>query len=254
MAFGKVVLTDDGQGPNEHITVAIKGQPAGTPTPTPTPTSNPDGKSESDCESKSNCESDPDTNSGPTLSIDDVSIAEGTLRHDRCRLYCHALPNWRPQRRHGPVTVDFATEDDTATAPRTTPRPAERLPSRPGETSKTISVPVIGDHDFEPDETFYRQSVGSNQARHRRDGQGIGTIVNDDAPPTQALNLSTRMRVSTGDRVGIGGFIVTGPVPKQSRHPCYRTDAWLASNIPDLLADPVLELHGPSGLRDRHEQ
>ena len=30
----------------------------------------------------------------------------------------------------------------------------------------------------------------------------------------QAINLSTRMRVQTGDNVGIGGFIITGTAPK----------------------------------------
>src|SRR5205823_65825 len=33
-------------------------------------------------------------------------------------------------------------------------------------------------------------------------------------PAAQALNLSTRMRVETGDNVGIGGFIITGSAPK----------------------------------------
>ena len=33
--------------------------------------------------------------------------------------------------------------------------------------------------------------------------------------PAQALNLSTRMRVETGDNVGIGGFIITGSAPKE---------------------------------------
>ena len=31
----------------------------------------------------------------------------------------------------------------------------------------------------------------------------------------QALNLSTRMLVGTGNNVGIGGFIITGTAPKQ---------------------------------------
>lgn len=31
----------------------------------------------------------------------------------------------------------------------------------------------------------------------------------------QLLNMSTRFRVETGDRVGIGGFIVRGPGQKR---------------------------------------
>ena len=32
---------------------------------------------------------------------------------------------------------------------------------------------------------------------------------------TQAINLSTRMRVQTGNNVGIGGFIISGSAPKR---------------------------------------
>jgi uncharacterized repeat protein (TIGR01451 family) len=65
-------------------------------------------------------------------------------------------------------------------------------------------------------------------------------------PPTaaQALNLSTRMRVQTGANVGIGGFIITGTGPK---HVLLRAigPSLTASGVPNALADPVLELHGP---------
>jgi hypothetical protein len=61
-------------------------------------------------------------------------------------------------------------------------------------------------------------------------------------PAAQALNLSTRMFVQTGDNVGIGGFIITGSVPKQ-----VVVRAVGASSVPGALADPVLELHGPPG-------
>jgi hypothetical protein len=50
------------------------------------------------------------------------------------------------------------------------------------------------------------------------------------------------MFVQTGDNVGIGGFIITGSVPKQ-----VLVRAVSASNVPGALADPVLELHGPPG-------
>jgi hypothetical protein len=63
-------------------------------------------------------------------------------------------------------------------------------------------------------------------------------------PAAQALNLSTRMRVQTGDNVGIGGFIIGGTAPK---HVLLRAigPSLIQSGIPDALADPVLEVHGP---------
>ena len=64
--------------------------------------------------------------------------------------------------------------------------------------------------------------------------------------PAQALNLSTRMRVQTGDNVGIGGFIITGTAPKQVLLRAMGPSLTQAG-VPDALADPVLELHGPPG-------
>ena len=63
-------------------------------------------------------------------------------------------------------------------------------------------------------------------------------------PAAQATNLSTRMRVQTGDNVGIGGFIITGSAPK---HVLLRAigPSLAQFGVPDVLADPVLELHGP---------
>jgi hypothetical protein len=63
-------------------------------------------------------------------------------------------------------------------------------------------------------------------------------------PPNQAINLSTRMRVETGANVGIGGLIITGSVPK---HVLLRAIGPSLSGfgVPNVLADPVLELHGP---------
>jgi Putative Ig domain len=65
-------------------------------------------------------------------------------------------------------------------------------------------------------------------------------------PAAQAVNLSTRMRVQTGDNVGIGGFIITGTGSKnvllRSLGPSLNQ-----LGVPDALPDPVLELHGPGG-------
>jgi len=52
------------------------------------------------------------------------------------------------------------------------------------------------------------------------------------------------VRVQTGDNVGIGGFIVTGTVPK---HVLVRAigPSMAGLGVPDALANPLLELHGP---------
>jgi hypothetical protein len=65
-------------------------------------------------------------------------------------------------------------------------------------------------------------------------------------PAAQAINISTRMEVQTGDKVGIGGFIITGTGPK---HVLLRAigPSLAQLGVPDVLADPVMELHGPGG-------
>ena len=54
------------------------------------------------------------------------------------------------------------------------------------------------------------------------------------------------MRVLTGDNVGIGGFIVTGNAPKRVIVRAIGPSL-THFGVPDVLADPVLELHGAGG-------
>ena len=80
-------------------------------------------------------------------------------------------------------------------------------------------------------------------------------------PPARTINLSTRMRVLTGDKVGVGGFILSGAPSTGSAH---RDDSGPSGaskevliraigpslgqfGVPNVLPDPVLELHGPDG-------
>jgi hypothetical protein len=61
----------------------------------------------------------------------------------------------------------------------------------------------------------------------------------------QLLNVSTRLRVLTGDNALIGGFIVTGHAPKKVIIRAIGPSL-AVFGIPGVLANPVLELHGPS--------
>jgi hypothetical protein len=69
------------------------------------------------------------------------------------------------------------------------------------------------------------------------------------ATPAQAVNLSTRMRIATGDKVGIGGFIIRGSTPK---HVLIRAigPSLTQFGVQDALPDPFLELYasGPAPL------
>lgn len=64
--------------------------------------------------------------------------------------------------------------------------------------------------------------------------------------PSQLLNLSTRMRVQTGENVMIGGFIITGKQPK--RVIIRGIGPSLArAGVTGSLQDPTLELHDQTG-------
>ena len=69
------------------------------------------------------------------------------------------------------------------------------------------------------------------------------------SPTATLTNISTRLRVDVGDRVGISGFIIRGNVSKsvvlRGMGPSLVNSGVPAASV---LADPYLELHGPNGL------
>ena len=50
----------------------------------------------------------------------------------------------------------------------------------PGETTKTITISVIGDSKKEADETFYLDLFGLSSNALFTKNRGVGTILNDD--------------------------------------------------------------------------
>ncbi|HEX8490027.1 MAG TPA: cytochrome c peroxidase, partial [Chthoniobacterales bacterium] len=75
---------------------------------------------------------------------------------------------------------------------------------------------------------------------------GSITVIDTAPPPAQTVNLSSRMRVLTADQVAIGGFIITGTVPKRVliRALGPSLDKF---GLSALLADPTITLNGPAG-------
>jgi glucose/arabinose dehydrogenase len=77
----------------------------------------------------------------------------------------------------------------------------------------------------------------------RGNGGQVWRII---ATPSQALDISSRSRVESGNNVMIGGFIITGSAPKKvivrAIGPSLQQ-----FNVPSPLPDPVLELHGSTG-------
>ena len=112
----------------------------------------------------------------PSISINDVSQNEGNSGTTAFNFNV-TLSSAGNQ----PVTVNFATADNTATiANNDYVSTSGTLTFNPGETSKTITVQVNGNTTIEPNETFYVNLSNASNATIA-DNQGIGTIVNDDS-------------------------------------------------------------------------
>ena len=82
----------------------------------------------------------------------------------------------------GTVTVDYATADGTATAGADYTATSGMLTFAPGETAKTVNVPVLDDAHDDTGETLTLTLSNASGARIR-DGQATGTIENSDAIP-----------------------------------------------------------------------
>ena len=82
----------------------------------------------------------------------------------------------------GTVTVDYATADGTATVGADYTATSGMLTFAPGETAKTVSVPVLDDAHDDTGETLSLTLSNASGARIR-DGEATGTIENSDAIP-----------------------------------------------------------------------
>ena len=96
------------------------------------------------------------------------------------------------------MTVNYATSNGSAAAGSDYVAHSGVVTFPSGTTTQTIIVQVIGDGVKEPNETFYltlSNAVGATIA----DGQGVGTIVNDDGgkPPKGMRRPKQPLRLPT---------------------------------------------------------
>ena len=113
---------------------------------------------------------------GVNLTINDVSTSEG---NSGTTSFDFTITLSGPAGAGG-VTFDIATADGTAAAPSDYTAKSltgQTIPA--GSSTYTFSVLVNGDTDVEPDETF-SVNVTNVTGATVVDGQGQGTIVNDD--------------------------------------------------------------------------
>lgn len=119
----------------------------------------------------------------PSLSIDSVGVVEGNAGTVNA-VFTATLSAASGQT----VTVNYATANGTATAGSDYTARSGALTFAPGQTTRTITVPVIGENSPEANETF---TVGLNGAINAviTTATGTGTITNDDVPVTLSPSL-----------------------------------------------------------------
>jgi len=174
----------------------------------------------------------------PNVAINDVSIGEGNSGTTNA-VFTVNLSAASGQI----VTVTYSTANGTATAGSDYVATSGTLIFNPGETTKSLAVMINGDTFSEPNETFFVNLTSATNSIIA-DGQGIGTIVDDDGAPDVRLgNISTRSRVLAGDNVMVGGFIIDGLTPLRvlvrSRGPSLAAPPFF---VPGTLANPSLRL------------
>lgn len=114
----------------------------------------------------------------PSLSIDDVTVVEGNSGTTNA-VFTVTLSAASGQT----VSVNYTTADGTATQPADYTSTSGTLTFTPGQTTRTITVPVVGETVPEANETFFVNLSGASNATIA-DNQGVGTITNDDVPVT----------------------------------------------------------------------
>ena len=112
--------------------------------------------------------------SQPSISISDVSIAEGDsgTKLASFTVTLSAASDLT-------VTVNFATANGTANS-SDYQSTSGTVTFNPTETTQTIGVTLNGDTTFEADDTYFVNLSSADNATIA-DNQGLGTIVNDDA-------------------------------------------------------------------------
>ena len=142
-----------------------------------------------------------------SLSINDVTLTEGNSGTKNAT-FTVTLSGETFQ----PVTVNYATANGTATAGSDYTATTGTLifNVNPGETSKQITVSVLGDSLFEANETFFVNLSNATNASIA-DAQAQGTITNDDvALPTITLAVSPSSVTEDGTTNLIYTFTRTG--------------------------------------------
>ena len=165
------------------------------------------------------------------ISIGDVTIADGNSGTKTATFTVSRTGT-------AAFAVDFATANGTAAAGSDYLATGGTLSFAAGQATRTVSVTINGDTSIEPNETFFFNLTNATGGTII-DGQGLGTISNDDGSSGPTVVASTNMEAlgSTDPSgiayvPGVGLFVCDSEVEES---PFFRT-----ANLWKLQADGTL--------------
>jgi subtilisin-like proprotein convertase family protein len=176
-----------------------------------------------------------DDDASPDISIGDVTITEGNSGTANASFtILISSPSGQA------VSVDYATADGTAASGSDYTSTSGTVVIAPGQTQRTITVPVAGDVEIEGNEAFtvnLSNAVNGNIA----DGQGVGTITNDDTAqslPVISINDASvtegNSATSTNSAVFTVSLSAPSPQPVTFSFATSAGTAALSSDFPNL--------------------
>ena len=124
-----------------------------------------------------------DNDAPPAITISDTTVVEGTSFQDQTLAVFNVTLNAPSEK---PVSAQFTLQAGTASSGVDYFEFPTFVDFAPGSVSTTISVPIVRDNIFEPDETFFVNLSNPTNATIA-DGQAQGTITNDDPQPTISI-------------------------------------------------------------------
>ena len=135
-----------------------------------------------------------DNDAAPSVSINDVTVTEGNADKNATFTITLSAPSGQT------ITVNAIPSNGSARSPFDYTSGGVRLVFAPGQTTKTFNVPVKGDLLDEPDENFFMilsSPVNTSISR----GRGVGTIIDNDAPPSITIDDVRIGEGNVGQRV-----------------------------------------------------
>ncbi len=178
------------------------------------------------------------------LSVNDAKVKEGDTGTTVDLTFTVTLTGATGQQ----VTVQWHTEDRQAVAPADYQQKSGQItfdPSTAATQTKTISVKVVGDKIDEADETF-AVKLDSPSGADVADGEGIGTITDDDN--TSLLTISDATADEPDSGTSKMTFTVTlAPASQRTVHIDYATADGTATAGSDYTAAGGTLTFAPGG-------